>query len=605
MNAQRAGRRAHCGWVLLVGMAFFAPPWCLGGSDFNGDGRDDIVTFLRSSRTGDAVGDVYVGLSTGSAFGAGRKWHNIFSIDLEIPATGDFNGDGRDDVITFVRDTQGEPGRGDVIVSLSNGSSFDTAYKWHEFFCVGTEIPVVGDFNGDGRDDIATFVRSTASGAGQGDVYVALSNGTSFGAGTKWHEWFGLGDEIPLVGDFNGDGRDDIAVLLRSTVTDSGQGDVYVALSTGSAFGPSQKWHDYFCLGNEIPGVGDFNGDGRDDLVTFVRDAWPGASQGDVFVALSTGSAFSGTAVRWHSFFCVGNEIPMVGDFTGDGKADIATFIHETTSGTGRGDVYVATSTGTAFGPGRLWNGYFCLGDEVPTSQAALFPQFLFSKSYEDNDAEFVGYVSNEEGRFVGFVTDFKDQFASSWPCSQYLWGERRFMQEDHLYHVDSADLAYVAGHGSAAYMAMSSGQDCDLTQCAWGSWSSKSRKGDLEYIAFHSCSVLSLNGDWRARWASTPNRRRPFAGLHVACGFKDIHRGSPTFDLGEEFAENLQDGYSVRWAWLEATDDENDQVWGHDNLGCVIYVNPHKDETASGRGSRDRWYHDSDYVLNASYWTY
>jgi hypothetical protein len=295
----------------------------------------------------------------------------------------------------------------------------------------------------------------------------------------------------------------------------------------------------------------------------------------------------------------------MVGDFDGDGRADIATFVHETTSGAERGDVYVARSTGSAFGAGQRWHDSFCLGDEVPTTQAALFPQYLFPKSYEDNDAQFVGYVSNEESRFVGFVTDFKDQFALSWPCSQYFWGERRFMEEDHLFHVDSADLAYVAGHGNVSYIAMSSGQPCDLTKCAWGSWSSNSRKGDLEYIAFHSCSVLGLDGDWRARWACTPNRRRPFAGLHVACGFKSIHRGSPTFDLGEEFAENLQAGFSVRWAWLEATDDENDQVWGHDNLGCVIYVRPHRDETASGRGERDRWYHDSDYVLGASYWTY
>jgi hypothetical protein len=209
---------------------------------------------------------------------------------------GDFNGDGRDDIVTFTRGSAA-----DVYVALSNGHGFvGTGWKWHDYFAVGTEIPLVGDFNGDHRDDIVTFTRGSAA-----DVYVALSNGHGFvGTGWKWHDYFAAGTEIPAVGDFNGDGRDDIATFTRGS-----SADVYVALSNGHGFvGTGWKWHDYFAAGTEIPGTGDFTGDGRADIATFTR-----GSAADVYVARSTGWSFVGTGWKWHDYFAVGSEIPQPG----------------------------------------------------------------------------------------------------------------------------------------------------------------------------------------------------------------------------------------------------------------------------------------------------
>jgi hypothetical protein len=213
--------------------------------------------------------------------------------------------------------------------------SFGPTQKWQEYFCIDNEIPAVGDVNGDGKDDIVTFIRDTKTGTGQGDVYVALSTGSSFGAGQKWHEYFCIGNEIPAVGDVNGDGKDDIVTFIRDTKTGTGQGDVYVALSTGSSFGAGQKWHEYFCVSDEVPAVGDFNGNGKDDIITFNR------THGTVWVAMSTGSNF-GAGERWGGFFCFGNEQPDVGDWDGDGTDDIVNFVRDSKSGTERGDVYVA-----------------------------------------------------------------------------------------------------------------------------------------------------------------------------------------------------------------------------------------------------------------------
>lgn len=131
---------------------------------------------------------------------------------------------------------------------------------------------------------------------------------------TKWRSDFCSGDEIPFVADFDGDGTDDIITFKRS------EGNVYVALSEPEkfCFGESLLWHNNFCLGNEIPAIGDFNGDGKMDIVTFNRDT------GQVFVALSTIFGFYGDGWLWTSDFCHSGDTPFIGDFNGDGRDDIA-----------------------------------------------------------------------------------------------------------------------------------------------------------------------------------------------------------------------------------------------------------------------------------------
>ncbi len=312
-------------------------------TDFTGDGKADVATFTRGT-----AGDAFVAASDGGKFvGTSQKWHDFFAIGSEIPLSGDFNGDGKADVVTFARGTSG-----DVFVALSDGTKFSgTSSMWQDFFGIGDEIPAVGDFNGDGKDDIALFKRGSTS-----DVLVALSDGTKFGPGVVWHDFFGINDEQPYVGDFNGDGKDDIAVFTRGTA-----GDVFVALSDGTRFsGTSVKWHDNFAFNAEIPAIGDFNGDGKDDIATFTR-----GTAGDVFVALSDGTKFVGNSLKWQDFFGVGDEVPAVGDFTGDSKDDLGLFKRGSTS-----DVLVAVSDGTRFGTGTLWHDFFGLATEVQLPRA-------------------------------------------------------------------------------------------------------------------------------------------------------------------------------------------------------------------------------------------
>jgi hypothetical protein len=117
-------------------------------------------------------------------------------------------------------------------ISLANSFQPSPGNIWSGWFCIDQEVCQVGDFNGDGKDDIATFLRDTQSGSSQGDVYVSLSNGNGFDTSSVWHDWFCINEEVCDVGDFNGDGKDDIATFLRDTQSDSSRGDVYVALSS-------------------------------------------------------------------------------------------------------------------------------------------------------------------------------------------------------------------------------------------------------------------------------------------------------------------------------------------------------------------------------------
>lgn len=185
--------------------------------------------------------------------------------------------------------------------TLARADSFtEIAHKWEDFFCLEGERCNTGDFNGDGQDDIIAFERGDENGGQAGDVYVALSRGDEFGEeGNQWAEVFCLEDEICRVGDFNGDGKDDVAAFVRSSDAQH-EGDVYVSLSTGAEFGArGDQWEELFCIGNEVCATGDFNGDGFDDIVAFVQDTTSGGQEGDVYVALSDGSSFGRIGTQW------------------------------------------------------------------------------------------------------------------------------------------------------------------------------------------------------------------------------------------------------------------------------------------------------------------
>jgi RHS repeat-associated protein len=292
------------GWGGGPGPAIPIANQCVVG-DFNGDGKTDLACYTGQAGTWD------VALSTGGGWSA-SVWTGGPGPGVPVGnqcVVGDFNGDGKSDLACYT----GQAGNWHVALSTGSGWS---ASGWTGG--PGPGVPVgnqcfVGDFNGDTKADLACY-----TGQG-GNWHVVLSTGSGW-SGTAWGG--GPGPAIPvtnqcMTGDFNGDGKTDLACYTGQA------GTWHVALSTGTGWSAS-GWG-----GGPGPGVpitdqcvaGDFNGDGRTDLACYTGQA------GAWHVSLSTGAGWS--ASGWGGGPGPGAPITnqcFPGDFSGDGKTDIACF---------------------------------------------------------------------------------------------------------------------------------------------------------------------------------------------------------------------------------------------------------------------------------------
>jgi subtilisin family serine protease len=265
--------------------------------DFNGDGRQDV-----SARDA-ATGNIWVGLSTGTGLVTSiwGKWST--TADLSQAVVGDFNGDGRDDLAVRVKNA----GDGRWYVAESTGSSFSTGV-WGGWTTLRTWGQVqVGDFDGDGLADIAGRIQNS----GDGRWVVMRSTGSRF-AGTIWGAWSTYVPWEVFTGDVDGDGRTD----LIARTGNAGDGRWFISRSTGSSL-QNGTWgmvSSHLALATAL--VGDFDGDGRADIA--VRSA----SDGNWFIVRSTGT--SGKTEKWGYWSTLAWSNLAVGDFDGDGRDDIA-----------------------------------------------------------------------------------------------------------------------------------------------------------------------------------------------------------------------------------------------------------------------------------------
>ncbi|MBX9962901.1 MAG: FG-GAP-like repeat-containing protein [Burkholderiales bacterium] len=281
--------------------------WLTG--DFDGDGRTDILHAVRNTDY------VHAWLSSGgSQFNVGtfRPWAG-YAIPNGVWLTGDFNGDGRTDVFHAVQGTD----YAHTWMSRGDGTfKVGTFSPWHGY-AIPNGIWLAADINGDGLTDVVHAVQGTDY------VHTWISNGDgTFRVGT-FRPWpgYAIPNGIWLTGDFNGDGRMDILHAVQNTDY------AHVWLSKGngtfqvSTFRP---WPGY-AIPNGLWMTGDFNGDGRTDIVHAVNNR----SYVHTWISNANGTFTVGTFSPWAGY-AIPNGIWLVTDFDDDGKSDIVHAVQNT-----------------------------------------------------------------------------------------------------------------------------------------------------------------------------------------------------------------------------------------------------------------------------------
>lgn len=289
--------------------------------DFSGDGRQDIVAVMSGPNLAGGAHSAALYLHRSAGEGAWNStlrqldFGTAFFEKMRINV-GDFDGDGRADLL-FRSD-----GASEFYVLFSNGDG--TWKKVTSIAPAGTNdwinnkesTVLVGDYNGDGKHDLAI----SRNGFTTKPIFFSNGDGTWTTTNTAtpgWANSTAAAPIAPVLGDFNGDGKTDMIVLggnadPLSIIYAKGNGEWEPVVSTLSQEAQQAKATGY-CS------VGDFNGDGRHDLV---YGCGPGSTTLTWFYSLGEGNWRISTTSRPNVSLDVGRR--LVGDFNGDGIADVA-----------------------------------------------------------------------------------------------------------------------------------------------------------------------------------------------------------------------------------------------------------------------------------------